>query len=91
MWKIYNYDDMFPLNTTSLQKVPSVLCVYYGTHMTKVPVYTCEPLQNLSFLCGYREAVAFLDILAPPYDPDVGRDCNYYEKMVGTEHVHIHV
>lgn len=56
--------------------------------MSQVPVYTMwntSPLQNIPFLCGYREAVAFLDILAPPYDPDVGRDCNYYEKMVGEE------
>ena len=29
-----------------------------------------------------REAVAFIDILAPPYNPREGRDCNYYEKMV---------
>ena len=26
--------------------------------------------------------MAFIDILAPPYNPKEGRDCNYYEKLV---------
>ncbi|XP_028324568.1 2-aminoethanethiol dioxygenase-like [Gouania willdenowi] len=28
---------------------------------------------------------AFLDILAPPYDPDQGRDCHYYRVLGGPE------
>ncbi|XP_058508263.1 2-aminoethanethiol (cysteamine) dioxygenase b [Solea solea] len=28
---------------------------------------------------------AFMDILAPPYDPDDGRDCHYYRVMMDSE------
>ena len=28
----------------------------------------------------HSEAVAFLDILAPPYNPNEGRDCTYYTR-----------
>ncbi|CAI8006063.1 hypothetical protein GBAR_LOCUS4549 [Geodia barretti] len=40
----------------------------------------CTQLVYVHFL-SLREAVAFIDILAPPYNPKEGRDCNYYEKM----------
>ena len=43
----------------------------------------CTQLVYVHFL-SLREAVAFIDILAPPYNPKEGRDCNYYEKMVST-------
>ncbi|CAI8006065.1 2-aminoethanethiol dioxygenase [Geodia barretti] len=36
---------------------------------------------NIHQIQAGEEAVAFIDILAPPYNPKEGRDCNYYEKM----------
>lgn len=31
-------------------------------------------------LSSFSEPVAFVDVLAPPYNPSKGRDCTYYTK-----------
>uniref|UniRef100_H3DMW0 2-aminoethanethiol (cysteamine) dioxygenase b n=1 Tax=Tetraodon nigroviridis TaxID=99883 RepID=H3DMW0_TETNG len=40
---------------------------------------------NLHQIDAVDGPTAFLDILAPPYDPDVGRDCRYYRVLPETE------
>lgn len=40
---------------------------------------------NLHRIDAVDGPTAFLDILAPPYDPDDGRDCHYYRVVSGTE------
>ncbi|KAG8435586.1 hypothetical protein GDO86_013501 [Hymenochirus boettgeri] len=35
--------------------------------------------ENLHQICAVGGEAAFLDILAPPYDPSDGRDCHYYK------------
>lgn len=40
------------------------------------------PVQdNLHQIDAVGGPAAFLDILAPPYDPDDGRDCHYYKVL----------
>lgn len=40
------------------------------------------PVQdNLHQIDAMDGPAAFLDILAPPYDPDDGRDCHYYKVL----------
>lgn len=40
---------------------------------------------NLHQIDAVDGPTAFLDILAPPYDPDNGRDCHYYRVIAGSE------
>lgn len=40
---------------------------------------------NLHHIDAVDGPTAFLDILAPPYDPDDGRDCHYYRVLSETE------
>ncbi|XP_056153297.1 2-aminoethanethiol (cysteamine) dioxygenase a [Lampris incognitus] len=39
---------------------------------------------NLHQIDAVEGPAAFLDILAPPYDPDDGRDCHYYKVLQAT-------
>lgn len=43
---------------------------------------------NLHQIDAVDGPTAFLDILAPPYDPDDGRDCHYYRVLPETEVKH---
>lgn len=43
---------------------------------------------NLHQIDAVDGPTAFLDILAPPYDPDDGRDCHYYRVMKEAEVKH---
>lgn len=43
---------------------------------------------NLHQIDAVDGPTAFLDILAPPYDPDEGRDCHYYRVLSPTEVKH---
>lgn len=43
---------------------------------------------NLHQIDAVDGPTAFLDILAPPYDPDDGRDCHYYRVLSATEVKH---
>uniref|UniRef100_A0A672F8F4 2-aminoethanethiol (cysteamine) dioxygenase b n=1 Tax=Salarias fasciatus TaxID=181472 RepID=A0A672F8F4_SALFA len=40
---------------------------------------------NLHQIDAVDGPTAFMDILAPPYDPDDGRDCHYYRVLSGAE------
>ncbi|XP_026164904.1 2-aminoethanethiol (cysteamine) dioxygenase b [Mastacembelus armatus] len=40
---------------------------------------------NLHQIDAVDGPTAFMDILAPPYDPDDGRDCHYYRVLTGAE------
>lgn len=40
---------------------------------------------NLHQISAVDGPAAFLDILAPPYDPDDGRDCHYYKLLPPTQ------
>ncbi|XP_041865835.1 2-aminoethanethiol (cysteamine) dioxygenase b [Melanotaenia boesemani] len=40
---------------------------------------------NLHQIDAVDGPTAFMDILAPPYDPDEGRDCHYYKLLSETE------
>lgn len=40
---------------------------------------------NLHQIDAVDGPTAFMDILAPPYDPDDGRDCHYYKVLAGAE------
>lgn len=40
---------------------------------------------NLHQIDAVDGPTAFMDILAPPYDPDDGRDCHYYKVLPGAE------
>ncbi|XP_075697253.1 2-aminoethanethiol dioxygenase [Rhinoderma darwinii] len=52
---------------------------------------TCPPCllsphrDNLHQISAVDGPAAFLDILAPPYDPDDGRDCHYYKPLPPTQ------
>jgi cysteamine dioxygenase len=71
------------LDTTHRRKPP------YPTHLTTTvvatpssdPCYLQPDIDNIHELQAQSDHVAFLDILAPPYDPNEGRDCTYYTKV----------
>ncbi|TRY69708.1 hypothetical protein DNTS_035395 [Danionella cerebrum] len=45
------------------------------------PCILCPLKDNLHEIDAVDGPSAFLDILAPPYDPDDGRDCHYYKVL----------
>ena len=66
------------------QKGVPVVCNFLSQvvlDVTAVPCVLYPNVGNIHQIKAHEEAVAFFDILAPPYNPREGRDCNYYEKM----------
>uniref|UniRef100_UPI003AAF7782 2-aminoethanethiol (cysteamine) dioxygenase b n=1 Tax=Centroberyx gerrardi TaxID=166262 RepID=UPI003AAF7782 len=49
------------------------------------PCVLAPDRDNLHQIDAVDGPTAFLDILAPPYDPDDGRDCHYYKVLTETE------
>uniref|UniRef100_S4RS13 Uncharacterized protein n=1 Tax=Petromyzon marinus TaxID=7757 RepID=S4RS13_PETMA len=65
---------------------PLVRASRYRGQQRLSPLAPCRLLTphhgNLHRVDAVGGPAAFLDILAPPYSPDTGRDCHYYRPLV---------
>ncbi|XP_040885561.1 2-aminoethanethiol (cysteamine) dioxygenase a [Toxotes jaculatrix] len=68
-----------PLQTTSLWR--SILRSVSEYSETTGPCLLTPQRDNLHQIDAVEGPAAFLDILAPPYSPDDGRDCHYYKVL----------
>ncbi|XP_076005776.1 2-aminoethanethiol (cysteamine) dioxygenase a [Genypterus blacodes] len=68
-----------PSQTGSLR--PSLLRSVAEYSETSGPCLLTPEQDNLHQIEAADGPAAFLDILAPPYDPDDGRDCHYYKAL----------
>lgn len=68
-----------PLQTGSLRR--SLLRSVAEHSETSGPCLLTPGRDNLHQIDAVDGPAAFLDILAPPYDPDDGRDCHYYKVL----------
>lgn len=62
--------------------VRSVLRCVSEYSPSSAPCLLTPQRDNLHQIQAVGGPVAFLDILAPPYDPDSGRDCHYYKLLL---------
>ncbi|XP_070783418.1 2-aminoethanethiol (cysteamine) dioxygenase a [Enoplosus armatus] len=68
-----------PFQTASLRR--SVLCSVAEYSENSGPCLLTPVRDNLHQIDAVEGPAAFLDILAPPYNPDDGRDCHYYKVL----------
>lgn len=68
-----------PLQTGSLRR--SVLRSVAEYSENSGPCLLTPVRDNLHQIDAVEGPAAFLDILAPPYNPDDGRDCHYYKVL----------
>lgn len=68
-----------PLQTESVSR--SALRSVCEYSLGSAPCLLTPLRDNLHQIQAVGGAAAFLDILAPPYDPDSGRDCHYYRVL----------
>lgn len=68
-----------PFQTGSLRR--SVLRSVGEFSEESGPCLLTPQQDNLHQIDAVEGPAAFLDILAPPYDPDDGRDCHYYKVL----------
>lgn len=59
----------------------SVLCSVTEYSENSGPCLLTPERDNLHQIDAVEGPAAFLDILAPPYNPDDGRDCHYYKVL----------
>ncbi|XP_051578335.1 2-aminoethanethiol dioxygenase-like [Myxocyprinus asiaticus] len=70
---------LVPLQKSSLR--PSVLRSVGEYTAESGPCVLSPQRDNIHQIDAVDGPTAFLDILAPPYDPDEGRDCHYYKVL----------
>lgn len=68
-----------PFQTASLRR--SILRSVAEYSETSGPCLLTPLRDNLHQIDAVEGPAAFLDILAPPYSPDDGRDCHYYKVL----------
>ncbi|KAM9336730.1 2-aminoethanethiol (cysteamine) dioxygenase a [Symphorus nematophorus] len=68
-----------PCQTASLRR--SVLRSVAQYSETSGPCFLTPVRDNLHQIDAVEGPAAFLDILAPPYNPDDGRDCHYFKVL----------
>ncbi|TRY57900.1 hypothetical protein DNTS_014416 [Danionella cerebrum] len=76
---------LMPFQRSSLR--PSVLKSVGEYTDESGPCVLSPQRDNIHQIDAVDGPTAFLDILAPPYDPDEGRDCHYYKVLRGAEQV----
>lgn len=67
-----------------VQEGTPLLCKFYSQKVldpTSEPCVLHSLTGNIHQIQANNNVVAFLDILAPPYNPSEGRDCTYYERL----------
>lgn len=72
---------LMPFQGSSLR--PSVLRSVGEYTEESGPCVLSPQKDNIHQIDSVDGPTAFLDILAPPYDPDEGRDCHYYKVLHG--------
>lgn len=72
-----------PFQMASLR--PTVLRSVAEYSENSAPCLLTPVRDNLHQISAVEGPAAFLDILAPPYNPDDGRDCHYYRVLETVE------
>ncbi|KAE8280958.1 2-aminoethanethiol dioxygenase [Larimichthys crocea] len=77
-----------PLPPAQMASLGAPCCAPPGVHGGERPVRPLPDRDNLHQIDAVDGPTAFMDILAPPYDPDDGRDCHYYKVLTEAEVKH---
>ncbi|KAG9484938.1 2-aminoethanethiol dioxygenase [Eleutherodactylus coqui] len=78
--RISGFDKVEPTPAASKGSVLRAMLRSSGEYSDSSPPCLLSPHRdNLHQIVAVDGPAAFLDILAPPYDPDDGRDCHYYK------------